>query len=92
MKLYKEYDIGRGFTNESYNLAGMVRLAEESVGTRCIGVLGHECDNILSLDSGNDALSFDRMVNTQGHGLNNLRCICFECNRRSKDLDEHYRA
>ena len=47
---------------------------------------------ILSLDSGNDALSFDRMVNTQGHGLNNLRCICFECNRRSKDLDEHYRA
>ena len=92
LKLYKEYDAGRGFTNESYNLAGMVLLAEESLGTRCIGVLGHECDNILSLDSGNDALSFDRMVNTQGHGLNNLRCICFECNRRSKDLDEHYRA
>jgi len=92
LKFYKEYDDGRGFTNESYNLAGMVRLAEESVGTRCIGVLGHECDNILSLDSGNDALSFDRMVNTQGHGINNLRCICFECNRRSKDLDEHYRA
>jgi len=92
LKFYKEYDAGRGFTNESYNLAGMVRLAEESVGTRCIGVLGRECDNILSLDSGNDALSFDRMVNRQGHGLNNLRCICFECNRRSKDLDEHYRA
>jgi len=89
---YKEYDMGRNFTKEAYNLAGMVRLAERSLGKRCCGVLGSECDDVMSLDSGNDALSFDRKINSQGHGLNNLSCICFECNRRAKDLDEHFRA
>ena len=88
LKSYKEGDAEKGFVNERYDLAEMVKMAQYCVGRRCCGVLGAECDNSMSLETGSDALSFDRKVNSRGHGIENLRCICYECNRRSKQHDE----
>jgi hypothetical protein len=54
------------------------------------GVLGCSCDCRLTLDETDDAISFDRIKNILGHRWSNLRVICVDCNRRSKQQDEKH--
>ena len=93
LQSYKESDAAKGWSaQEAYSVDGMVAMAKASVGKRCCGVLGDTCDNIMTLDKNSDeAASFDRIDNSIGHRLDNLRCICFSCNRRAKQHDEKVR-
>ena len=75
---------------EDYNLEKMVEMAQNHYGKQCRGVLGCSCDRHLTLDETDDAISFDRVKNSLGHRWDNLRVLCFDCNRRSKDRDEKH--
>ena len=35
-----------------------------------------------------DAVSFDRIDNSRGHAVDNLRCTCVACNVHAQDRDD----
>ena len=35
-----------------------------------------------------DNMSYDRINNSRGHGIDNIRIRCLSCNRMAKDLDD----
>jgi hypothetical protein len=87
---YKSNDEDKGWIDEEYSAEKMIEMAEQHYGKQCRGVLGCSCDRRLTLDETDDAISFDRIKNILGHRWSNLRVICVDCNRRSKQQDEKH--
>jgi len=82
-------DQAKGQTEETYDVGKMAEMLMFHHYKRCGGVLNRPCDNMLSIECGlNESMSFDRVNNTLGHGIGNLRVICLHCNRRAKDSDD----
>jgi hypothetical protein len=89
LSTYKQTDEAKGHTNEAYDLDKMVELLKSHHYTRCAGVLNRPCDNMMSVECGsNESMSYDRIINTMGHRISNLRIVCLHCNRTAKDNDD----
>ena len=89
LSTYKQTDEAKGHANEAYDLDKMVELLKSHHYTRCAGVLNRPCDNMMSVECGsNESMSYDRIINTMGHRISNLRIVCLHCNRTAKDNDD----
>jgi len=89
LSMYKQTDEAKGHTNETYDIDKMVELLKSHHYTRCAGVLNCPCDNMMSVEKeSNESMSFDRIINSMGHRISNLRVICLHCNRTAKDRDD----
>jgi hypothetical protein len=89
LELYKKTDRDKNQNTEAYDLDKMKEMLRNNYGARCCGLRDRTCDNMLSLESHSpDSISFDRINNSMGHGIDNLRIRCLSCNRMAKDLDD----
>ena len=70
-------------------LEKMASMARDAHGRRCQGRCGEICETVMDLfsDEG-DAVSFDRIDNSRGHAVDNLRCTCVACNVHAQDRDD----
>ena len=75
--------------NEEYDLCKMKDMLKDNYGKQCNGLMDRTCDNMMSMESNSpDSMSYDRINNSRGHGIGNLRIRCLSCNRMAKDLDD----
>ena len=89
LELYEKTDRYKNQNTEAYDLDKMKEMLRNNYGARCCGLRDRTCDNMLSLESQSpDSMSFDRINNSIGHGIDNLRIRCLSCNRMAKDLDD----
>jgi hypothetical protein len=89
LSTYKQTDEAKGLTNETYDLDKMVELLKSHHYTRCAGVLNCPCDNMMTVEKeSNESMSFDRIINSMGHRISNLRILCLHCNRTAKNNDD----
>ena len=91
LRLYVESDKQTGREEESgYDVSKMASLARDAHGRRCQGLCGESCETVMNLFSEEgDAVSFDRIDNDRGHAVQNLRCVCVNCNRWAQDRDDN---
>jgi hypothetical protein len=89
LESYKQIDQDKKQNNEEYDLCKMKAMLKNNYGKQCYGLMDRACDNMMSLESNSpDSLSFDRINNSRGHGIDNIRIRCLSCNRMAKDLDD----
>ena len=91
LRLYVESDKRTGREESEYDVSKMASMARDAHGRRCQGLCGESCETVMNLfsDEG-DAVSFDRIDNSRGHAVQNLRCVCVNCNRWGQDSDGAY--
>ena len=91
LEAYKQIDQDKKQNNEEYDLCKMKVMLKNNYGKQCYGLMDRACDNMMSLESNSpDSLSFDRINNSRGHGIDNIRIRCLSCNVMAKDLDDRY--
>ena len=89
LELYKMTDQDKNQNNEEYDLKTMKEMLRINYGQQCRGLMDRTCDNMLSMEANSpDSMSFDRINNSMGHRIDNLRIVCLSCNRMAKDLDD----
>ena len=89
LESYKKTDQDKNHDKETYDLGKMKEMHKNNYGKQCFGLRDRVCDNMLSMESNSpDSMSFDRINNSVGHGIDNLRIRCLSCNRMAKDLDD----
>jgi len=89
LEAYKQTDQDKKQNNEDYDLCKMKDMLKDHYGKQCRGLLDIACFNMLSMESNSpDSISFDRINNSRGHGIDNIRIRCLSCNRMAKDLDD----
>jgi len=89
LESYKQTDQDKKQNNEEYDLCKMKDMLKDNYGKQCNGLMDRTCDNMMSMESNSpDSMSFDRINNSRGHGIDNIRIRCLSCNRMAKDLDD----
>jgi hypothetical protein len=88
LRLYVESDKRTGREESGYDVSKMASMARDAHSRRCQGLCGESCETVMNLfsDEG-DAVSFDRIDNSSGHAVQNLRCVCVACNVWGQDRD-----
>ena len=89
LRLYVESDKRTGREESEYDVRKMASMARDAHGRRCQGRCGESCETAMDLfsDEG-DAVSFDRIDNSRGHAVDNLRITCVACNVYAQDRDD----
>ena len=86
---YVKSDKETGREEREYDVRKMASMARDAHGRRCQGRCGETCETVMDLfsDEG-DAVSFDRIDNSRGHAVDNLRCTCVACSVHAQDRDD----